>query len=571
MKKLDVLPGGTRLGKYEIVRLLGAGGMGAVYEGIHLELKKRVALKTLHPDLAVRPLARQRFLREGEAASRIRHPHVVDVTDVDTQDDMPFLVMEFLEGVDLKQHIIQNGPMKATEAVDVVVPAVAAVAAGHDEGVIHRDLKPHNIFLARTRTGDIVTKVLDFGVSKLLDPATGGPSLTGTAAVMGTIAYMSPEQAKGAKFVDGRTDQYAMALILYECLTGRRPHRGENTLAILRQIGDGQIDPPSIHAGMLPPGLEAVILKGLALQKDDRFPSLYAFGRALLAFASERVRAQWATTFQREPSELAQSAWSEGAPDDAGDGEGEAEAALPEPPVQPRSRPGGDAMEPTALGTVALHASSASAGRASAGRPVGVGSLGARGGESTLGHSAGELSPRPVAKPGRRVPWAIAGGLAIAAASAGVVLVVVSGKRAEPPAAAPVSAPAPVAAHPSPAAPSPQPRLVRIELEVTPPEAEIELDGAKVGVGSLTRAIAADGRVHSLRVSAPGHVPQTLSFLDAPPPRTLTLYRTPNAPAAAAPRKSKPAKTGAAQPSGRGPAAPAGPRVGANQAPIIKE
>src|SRR5688572_22810732 len=171
--------------------------MGAVYEGLHVELKKRVAIKTLHPELALRKTARQRFLREGEAASRIRHPHVVDVTDVDTHDGMPYLVMEFLEGLDLKQTIVQKGPMSATETVDLLLPAIAAIAAGHDEGVIHRDLKPHNIFLAHTRTGDIVAKVLDFGVSKLTDPATGGPSLTGTAAIMGTVAYMSPEQAKG--------------------------------------------------------------------------------------------------------------------------------------------------------------------------------------------------------------------------------------------------------------------------------------------------------------------------------------------------------------------------------------
>src|SRR3954470_11817771 len=144
---------GSRAGKYEIVRIIGAGGMGVVYEALHLELKKRVALKTLHPEYAQNALAQQRFVREGEAASRIRHPNVVDVTDLGEHEGVPFLVMEYLEGMDLGAYITDKARLPLGETLDSRVPVAAAVAAGHDEGVIHRDLKPHNIFLARGRHG----------------------------------------------------------------------------------------------------------------------------------------------------------------------------------------------------------------------------------------------------------------------------------------------------------------------------------------------------------------------------------------------------------------------------------
>ena len=138
---------GTRTGKYEIVGIIGSGGMGMVYEAIHLELRKRVALKTLHPEYAQVPVAQARFVREGEAASRIRHPHVVDVTDLGTHEGVPYLVMEFLEGMDLAAYLTQKPRLSIAETLDLLLPVVAAVAAGHDEGVVHRDLKPHNIFL----------------------------------------------------------------------------------------------------------------------------------------------------------------------------------------------------------------------------------------------------------------------------------------------------------------------------------------------------------------------------------------------------------------------------------------
>src|SRR5262252_5593448 len=143
------LAAGTMLGKYQVVRLLGAGGMGTVYEGLHLEIGKRVAIKTMSPVLAANPEARARFVREAQLASRVRHPHVIDVNDVGTDGDgHPFLVMEYLEGDDLAKHIGRRGPLPIAEVADIALPLLAAIGAAHAEGIVHRDLKPENVFLA---------------------------------------------------------------------------------------------------------------------------------------------------------------------------------------------------------------------------------------------------------------------------------------------------------------------------------------------------------------------------------------------------------------------------------------
>src|SRR5580692_10421363 len=188
----DTLAPGTELGRYQIVRLMGRGGMGAVYEATHRDLKKRVAIKTLHPAVAATPGARARFLREGEAASRIRHPNVVDVTDVAAEGSIAYLVMEFLEGEDLSSLLERAGALPFSESVDLLLPVFAAISVAHDEGVIHRDLKPENIFLSQSRHGGAEPKVLDFGISKLSSSGGGNTlALTGTGASMGTPYYVA--------------------------------------------------------------------------------------------------------------------------------------------------------------------------------------------------------------------------------------------------------------------------------------------------------------------------------------------------------------------------------------------
>jgi len=174
---------GTRLGKYEIVRLLGAGGMGAVYEAKHTEIGKRVAIKVLSPLIVAVPGARARFLREAQLTSRVRHPHIVDVADMGTDAGQTYIVMEFLNGEDLSQRLDRLGPMGAEELADIMLPVIAAVAAAHAAGITHRDLKPQNIFLA-TDGRRVHPKVLDFGISKGSDGtgAVGVGTLTATGA-----------------------------------------------------------------------------------------------------------------------------------------------------------------------------------------------------------------------------------------------------------------------------------------------------------------------------------------------------------------------------------------------------
>src|SRR6185295_15768508 len=242
---------GQAFGRYQIVRVLGEGGMGVVYEALHLGLKKRFAIKTLRPSFANIPEARVRFLREGEAAARIHHAHVVNVVDVGTEGGVPFLVMELLKGQSLAALLASEGPMDVAAAVGLLLPALSAVAAGHAQGVVHRDLKPGNIFIAHGTWGEPVTKILDFGVSKLM-AAGDGTSLTATASVLGTAAYMSPEQAMGQKGIDGRSDQFALGQILYEMLTGTRAHAGENQFEIVHNIATGKLRGPRLHRPDLP-------------------------------------------------------------------------------------------------------------------------------------------------------------------------------------------------------------------------------------------------------------------------------------------------------------------------------
>ena len=537
---------GTRAGKYEIIGILGSGGMGVVYEAIHLELKKKVALKTLHPEYAQVPVAQARFVREGEAASRIRHPHVVDVTDLGTHEGVPYLVMEFLEGMDLAAYLTQKQRLSVAETLDLLLPVVAAVAAGHDEGVVHRDLKPHNIFLARSRHAEVHPKVLDFGVSKVADPLTGESNLTATSAMMGTVAYMSPEQAMGAKLVDGRSDQYALALIIYECVTGRRAHEGDNTLAVLRQIGDGAIEPPSSYASDVPPAFEEVLMKALALEPRDRYESMYAFGRALLAFATARTAAQWQAVFQREPQPSGLSAVSVAIDKQPSSTRvrtlrqgNVAQPAAPNPEPQPAPAP---AAPPPAT---PQFAKTMPLPQAAAALPV----------KTTLGQSAAEMLPA-VQRKKPPVPLIAAGGGLVVV---GLVVAVLATRGSHDAPRVPVAAPA----APAPA-PPPAPRTFRVLVAVTPAQAQLVLDGLPAGQGSLDRELTADGREHKLEATAPGFEPRAVTFVDAPPAPTLVLP-----PVAAAPeaprRKAAPGKTRGPRP------AHASPSVGANQAPILKE
>lgn len=293
----DALQPGSRFGRYRVERKLGSGGMGAVYEALHVDLKKRVAIKALHPQVARDPEVRIRFLREGESAARIRHPNVVDIYDVGSEGDFSFLVMEYLEGHDLGAVLRQGRGMSSQEIARVLLPVSAALHAAHERGVVHRDIKPSNIFLAQGMFGETVPKLLDFGISKRLDEQGPDGGLTLTGAVMGTPYYMSPEQAHGDRAVDARSDQYSLGVIAYQCATGQRPFVADSMYQVLHKIVEGDFRPPRELNPSVSRSLERLILKSMANRPQDRFPSLIEFGRTLLDVADERTFALWEPLF----------------------------------------------------------------------------------------------------------------------------------------------------------------------------------------------------------------------------------------------------------------------------------
>ncbi|MDB4931785.1 MAG: putative serine/threonine-protein kinase pknH, partial [Myxococcaceae bacterium] len=288
----DPLKPGAMFGRYAIVRRIGKGGMGAVYEATHVDLQKRVALKTLHPEYARDPAIRARFLQEGKAASRLRHPHVVDVSDFGLQDGNAYLVMEYLEGEGLDALLEREGALEVTAIAEILLPICSAVSAAHGVGIVHRDLKPENIFLARNALGQTLPKVLDFGISKLDDPAAGF-ARTGSSALLGTPYYMSPEQAQGANRVDARSDQYALGVILYECATGQKPFDAEALFALLKRVVEGDAPAPRSLRAELPAAFERMIVRAMRVEPGDRFSSVEALAAELVTFAGAPARTTW--------------------------------------------------------------------------------------------------------------------------------------------------------------------------------------------------------------------------------------------------------------------------------------
>lgn len=281
---------------YVIESVIGRGGMGFVYKARQTGLDRHVAIKTLLPQHLDQAEYLARFLREGKAATRIKSRHVVQVFDVRQRDDVPYLVMEFLSGVPLDAHLSKGGAMAPTLAVDVMLAVCDAVWAAHRVGVIHRDLKPANVFLSHGEDGALEPKVVDFGISRVQDGLQDGLQ-TKSHALLGTPAYLSPEQTRGSRHITERSDQYALGLILYECLTGKVAFPDTDFFVLIARIATGEVVPPGVLRPGLPRELEAVVMRAMACEPDARFESVAALAQALLPFASERARSHWAGTF----------------------------------------------------------------------------------------------------------------------------------------------------------------------------------------------------------------------------------------------------------------------------------
>ncbi len=301
---------GAEIGRYRLIRPLGAGAMGFVYEAEDMLLRRHVALKVLRVTQRESPqadAALRRFLREGQAAAQVRHPHVVVVFDVGNFEGLPYLVMELIEGESLQVRLARTPRISLDAASDLLLPICSAVAELHAAGVIHRDIKPSNILLDRR---DGLPRLADFGVSHLDD----GSQLTHSSVVPGTPGYIAPELAQGHARATDRSDQFALAVVLYECVAGRRPFMGASTYEVTHALLTTVPERPSRIEPTLPQAFDRVVLRALSREPAARYPSVDDLAQALLAFASPLAVARWsgelAPTLGATRGSSSPAAWS---------------------------------------------------------------------------------------------------------------------------------------------------------------------------------------------------------------------------------------------------------------------
>jgi len=521
--------------KYRVESVVGTGGMGVVLAARHLQLGQTVAIKVLSaPDESRRQEANTRFIREAQAAAGLRSDHVVRIYDVGTlPSGLPYMVMELLHGSDLGSLLDAEIRLEQSLAVDFVLQACDAIAQAHMAGIVHRDLKPSNLFVTERSDGSPLLKVLDFGISKVMGDKGESidGTLTSTRAVMGSPYYMSPEQVRDARRVDGRTDIWALGVILYEALTGEPAFQADTFPGVCAAI---VTDPPvPIHARRpdVDPELEAVVMRCLEKDPMRRFQSVGELIQALYPFSSR------------------------------------ASGSAPRTGSLPRPLSSGAAARAVSAGNQRAFVSrsftegetlSSQQGSAPI-RSVKVGSGDTKTQLSAGLESAAAASPAPAAGPAKR--WLLPAAAAAVVAFAGLAWVTATRPEPAPPASAAPSVAATTAA--------PVVEQFTLSIESTPPGAEV-LEGS-VSLGTtplkLTMASPEAGKLRVLSLHKPGFKPYTLEQGPARGEVRVHAALVPEQPSAE-PAPAAPVRSSAAPPPVRRPATQSVPaKKAAREAP----
>ncbi len=448
--------------RYRIVRLLGEGGMGQVYEAQHLNINKRFAIKMLRPEVIGSAQSLQRFRQEAWAASSIGHENIVEIDDFATlPSGQVYLAMEFLDGQSLAERIRDGAPLAVEQSAAILIAVAHGLAAAHEKGIVHRDMKPENVFLAR-KGGRVVAKILDFGIAKM----TGGdePSnLTRTGAIFGTPLYMSPEQAKG-KPADARADVYALGVILYELVTGSVPFGGDSSVEILSQhIGAVPVRPTELAPERgIAPTLETLVMRALEKEPDARFASMGDFARELEVVAATLPKADLSGLVTAPPAPP--TGWN-----------AQVKAPRPNAPTPTGARP--STVTPRPRATTGQPQARTPTGPTSAAVPAGVVPAGAAPSQamSQLPSETSTGMAPPRHNGGR---YAVLGLLALALVGGAAWLLVPHGGKAP---ANPSPQPLPPVPAPNPTLPAPEPTpTVEVILDSNPTGAKILRDGVVV-------------------------------------------------------------------------------------------
>ncbi|MEO0326136.1 MAG: serine/threonine-protein kinase [Myxococcota bacterium] len=462
--------------RYRIVRQLGEGGMGAVYEGEHLLIKRRVAIKALHAQFATNPAIVKRFHNEALAATAIGHENIIEVTDMGRFDDgSVFMVLEYLDGRDWADDLEATGPQPVGRVVRILLQVCDALEAAHAKGIVHRDLKPENIFLIRRSGNPDFAKVLDFGISKMKDAAGPGSAMTRTGTTLGTPYYMAPEQAQGKKSVDHRADLYSLGVILFQALTTQYPFDDESYPMLVLKICTEPAPNVREFRPDVPAEIANIVARLLAKDPEHRYQNCASLKAALAPFAgldADPVTAKAQATADRPAAALASDVNFTGG------------MTLAAPGFAPNTEP-----EPEAApAMVAAPTPVVSAGATATPQPA----------------AAHETTPDVPAR-GARLPLVLGLVLLVAGGAALAIAASLGGESAGDADVAEVVAPAPSGAEGSGATtPTEAAERVRITIRTEPPGAELFLDGDPIANPFEAELPSADAPRH-LEARLEGH------------------------------------------------------------------